>query len=895
MKNPLWRFTGNSGEFVSEGAAKINTLYLPLCNNAPFMSSITPSLHGDSKTSNNTFLLQPASRIDLSNSKSSRNFWVRVDSGKTWSATGVSKDLAALKQDKFRLQAGLLWQKITRENKKIGLRAEITSFVPAGRDPVEIMLVNFTNISTGKIKFTPTAAIPLYARSADNLRDHRHVTSLLNRTKLNKYGIIVTPTLLFDESGHKKNHSSYFVLGIGEKSAAPEYIYPLQEQFCGEGSDLEAPMAILENCLPDKKYPLAGREAMAGLRFKTITLKPRQACSYIILMGITDKKNGAKPLFNKFNTTEKVKKSLLSTKIYWQKKSSSITVNTGDEIFNQWFCWVSIQPELRKIFGCSFLPDFDYGKGGRGWRDLWQDCLSLILSDPKQARPLLLNNFKGVRIDGSNATIIGSRTGEFIADRNNISRVWMDHGIWPWFTTLLYIHQSADLSILLENAPYFKDCQICRGFCIDNGLPSDYGKELKDKNHKAYQGSILEHILVENLVQFFNVGPHNHIRLENADWNDGLDMAADFGESVAFSAMYARNLETLADALEKLNQKEFPILKELVVLLDTLSATPVNYSSPAEKNKLLKKYFSTVKREVDGKKISISSASLISDLRKKSRWISRHIRRNEWLKEGFFNGYYNNAKKRVEGRANNCLHMTLTGQAFPLISGIATDEQIKQIYRNTQKYLQDKKLGGLRLNTDFKDEQLNLGRAFSFSYGDKENGAFFNHMSIMFAYGLYARGYAKEGFAVLNSIYQMAVNTAESKIYPVLPEYFNSQGRGLYCYLTGSASWFILTLLTQVFGIRGEYGNLIIEPKLGRTQFQNKTTISIIADFSGRPVEFKFINLRKKDSEQYTIRQVSFNKKKVAGNLNLPCLILPRREFLALAKPGLNCMEITLD
>jgi len=41
---------------------------------------------------------------------------------------------------------------------------------------------------------------------------------------------------------------------------------------------------------------------------------------------------------------------------------------------------VAIQPTLRKIFGCSFLPDFDYGKGGRGWRDLWQDCLGLILS-----------------------------------------------------------------------------------------------------------------------------------------------------------------------------------------------------------------------------------------------------------------------------------------------------------------------------------------------------------------------------------------------------------------------------------------------------------------------------------------------------------------------------------
>ena len=45
---------------------------------------------------------------------------------------------------------------------------------------------------------------------------------------------------------------------------------------------------------------------------------------------------------------------------------------------------------------------------------------------------MLLGNFGGVRMDGTNATIIGSgkEAGavQFIADRNNIARVWMDHG-----------------------------------------------------------------------------------------------------------------------------------------------------------------------------------------------------------------------------------------------------------------------------------------------------------------------------------------------------------------------------------------------------------------------------------------------------------------------------------
>ena len=67
-------------------------------------------------------------------------------------------------------------------------------------------------------------------------------------------------------------------------------------------------------------------------------------------------------------------------------------------------------------------------------------------------------NFGGVRFDGTNATIIGSKQGEFIADRNNIVRVWMDHGAWPYLTTRLYMQQTGDIEFLTEANTYFKMC-----------------------------------------------------------------------------------------------------------------------------------------------------------------------------------------------------------------------------------------------------------------------------------------------------------------------------------------------------------------------------------------------------------------------------------------------------
>jgi len=885
MGNKLWQFTDALGSFRSHSADKIKTLYFPLCNER-IMSSISPDLHGDIKSGQDSFLLTPVSRTDLIDSRSSRNFWIYLDKGEAWSACGVSKNFRQIASDRFTLEAGLLWQKVTRKNKKIGLRAEILSFVPQD-EPIEIMQVKLTNIAPRKINFIPTAAIPIYARAAGNLRDHRQVTSLLQRITLHKFGVIVKPTLSFDEAGHKPNKTSYFVLGWQENFRAPEYLYPTQEMFCSNAGDLEAPLAVLKNTLPEKKAPIQGKEAFGALRFKAVSLRPGQSCSYIILMGIEDGNSlGLENIIRRFNSLKKIERAFKNTQDFWIAKSQEATLSCRDRDFENWLRWVSIQPALRKIFGCSFLPDFDYGKGGRGWRDLWQDCLSLILNNPQQVRPLLVNNFSGVRIDGSNATIIGKKTGEFFSDRNNLSRVWMDHAIWPLLTLDLYLNETGDFKILSEETAYFRNHQLCRTKERDSNWSPAYGQQLKTAAGKIYKGTILEHLLVENLVQFFNVGGHNHIRLEGADWNDGLDMAAERGESVAFSAMYAHNLFLLAEMLLKAGKRKIKIFRELKILL-----AKVNYTSPAAKNKILKAYFNRTKFCLCAEKTEIDTAWLAQNLREKASWMMQHIRRKEWLKEGFFNGYYDNKGRPVEGKRNGILRMILTSQVLNILSGVAEEKQVADILKSVKKRLFDKEFKGYRLNTDFKEEQHALGRAFSFVYGDKENGAFFNHMAVMFAYALYKRGFSKEGWEVLHSIYEMAIDT-RSKIYPCLPEYFNAQGRGMYSYLTGSASWFILTLLTQVFGISGTDGNLWIKPQLCPAQFKNTSLITLERIFAGRKIKVNFYGSRK-IKQPNRISKARLNWRQLAIT-DTASLIISRKTILALSARRTHTVDIVL-
>ncbi|MFC1620681.1 GH36-type glycosyl hydrolase domain-containing protein [Candidatus Omnitrophota bacterium] len=774
--NPLWKFLDDTGTFVAKNPHEVSRLYFPLANEKGLLSSITPTLHGDIKTGQNTFLTPPVSTEDLSNSRYGRNFWLYIKGHGAWSA-------ASGEVDKSLIEAGMLWHKVIRSNKKIGLKAAFTNFIPADKLAVEIMSVELTNISSKKLTITSTAAIPIYARSADRLRDHRHVSALFNRVRLHKNGIIVKPAMVFDEQGHKINSTSYFVLGCDENGNAPDSSIPTISQFTGEGGNLDKPKAVLDpvrtRC-PDNAS-VQGKETMGAIGFKTVTLLPGRSKRYIIVIGITQEEK-PEAIFSKFNSRKKIDAALLANKEFWLKNTSSISSSTGNKDFDRWFRWVMLQPILRKIFGCSFLPDFDYGKGGRGWRDLWQDCLTLLLINPGQARDMLINNFGGCRPDGSNATIIGKKQGEFIPDRNDLRRVWMDHGMWPFMTINLYINQTGDTNILFKKAPFFESKKIA---------------------------DVLNHILRQHERPFTKIGKHGNFLLEGADWNDGLDMASQRGESVAFTAAYAGNLYALGDLLEKIGYKK----------------------------------------------------QTINELRRKADKLVNNIRKNEWIKTksgySFFNGYYDNKGKRVEGNKR----MTLTGQVFPIMSGVATDKQIKEIYRSAKKYLWDKKLGGFRLNTDFGGVYPDLGRAFGFAYGEKENGSFFSHMNVMFAYALYKRGFAKQGFEVLNSIYKMCMNTSISKIYPGLPEYFNSEGRGMYHYLTGSASWFALTMLTQVFGIRGNMGDLLIDPKLTKEQFVKSTKISIDTNFAGRKIKTTYINPRKLDYGKYKIGKIVINEK----------------------------------
>lgn len=887
-----WSFVDDLGSFRWHDPHPLNELYFPICNEAGMMASVTPRMHGDATTGQHTFLRRPLVMEDLHNTRSTRNLWIFSQRFGAYSLTGCSaaqqaRAFCSDRKTEVTVSGSFLSHSITRNDRRVGICSEMTCFCPVSDDKVEIILVGITNTSSETLSFVPTTCFPIYGRSADNLRDHNHWTSLCHRIAISEFGLVVTPEIHHDEAGHRPNRANYFVLACGGDGEKPIGQFPTVREFIGEG-DFDWPQAVVENRAPPPILPNSrdGMEAVGAIRFSERTLGPGETCEYIIIEGVTEDPQTVARCIERYGSSTKAQEALGQNHAYWKQRVERIAFETADKHFDRWMHWVALQPILRKIYGNSFLPHFDYGRGGRGWRDLWQDMLALLLQDPDEVKDSLVAYFAGVRLDGSNATIINKELGEFAADRNKISRVWMDHGVWPLFTLKLYIDQTGDIEVISSETTYWRDHQIFRAKSRDTSWDSTDGYFQKTADVKIYQGSILEHILVQHLTCFCNSGEHNNMKLADADWNDLLDLANERGESVPFSAFYGRNLIDLADLLlEYARRRGVDTVQLFTELVDLAGLNgPFDFGSPEVKQARLGEYFSRVHSAFRGIRVPVPISALAQQLRHMGEWTLAHIRKQEWIESntghGFFNGYYNNDGDRVDGDNEDGPRMNLTAQTFAIMSGAATSEQVARIHRSCQAILRDLHTGGYRLTTHLGPNKWNFGRGFAVVYGEKETGGAFNHMIVMYLNSLYRRGFVKEGYEVFSSIYSMASETQRAKIYPGLPEYFDKNGQGKYHYLSGSASWLLMTMLTVIFGIRGEYGDLVLHPKLVKDQFDLNGRAVASAFFRGERIVVTYENRDALDYGEYAITNITLNGQSVPFSMNADHKAMVSRESL---------------
>lgn len=92
-----------------------------------------------------------------------------------------------------------------------------------------------------------------------------------------------------------------------------DFYYPTVEDFIGEGGTYTHPRTVYEGYKGVPAHSLAaGKEAMGAFCFSSFTLAPGEKTDFILLSGIADSKEEIENIFEKYNTSDKVK-------MHWKK------------------------------------------------------------------------------------------------------------------------------------------------------------------------------------------------------------------------------------------------------------------------------------------------------------------------------------------------------------------------------------------------------------------------------------------------------------------------------------------------------------------------------------------------------------------------------------------------
>ncbi len=872
-----WKFTDkDDGSFRMKNPVINSRMYFPLCNNK-LKSYVTPEFKGDILLDYHRYLTIPKSTEDLHHSKDGRNVWLRIKNKGVWSCAGASsehhlKSIKGLDDEEVEINAGIGWIRISRTNPEYKIRADLTIFIPSNDDTVELVKVEITNLDSEEAEITPFFSVPIYARSIQNLRDHRDVSTLCNRLVPNPYGVIVKPFMVHDETKCYQNAEHYTVLGFtgeGDKAVGG---WGRMYDYIGENGSMEAPEAVYNNYEAQKfeEMDLTGEETVGAVKFPTIVIKANETKEFIIVEGITeDYKEIEGWALRKYNTSAKFDAVLEETKTFWQDYVDLVKFEFPDENLNKFLKWVNFQPFLRKVFGSSYLPDYGYGTGKRYWRELWQDLLAIIIADPYSTKQDIMNNYNGVKLDGSNATLVGDKPGEF-AHRSNLGRTWSDHGVWPYFTTRLYMDLTGDLNILFDKVPYFKDNITRRGKGTDRLWTKEYGLKQKTINNEIYYGNVLEHLLIQNLTSFYNVGIHNITLLEAGDWDDTMDMARENGETVQFTAFYAANLKGICELLKALQEKgiqTIDVFEEMLVLFDRLHGQKkVDYADYRQKQGRLQEYYDILDNGISGKTVKVNIDALVNDLTAKSEFAAKLVNSQEFItvdnEDSFYNAYYTDTFKMLGGKNDaGTVNISLTPQAYLMVLGLTSQDRAREIHKSVDKYLRNE-FGGYILRSDHKDLNLIdvMGRGFGLAFKTRENGGQYNHMAVKYMNGLYTNNLVKEGYDVFSTLTGLCMNSAQSRIFPGVPASIDSKSaRGSYNYLTGSGSWLIFSIITEIFGIKSVLGELNISPKLVKEQFIGEKEIKVDFIYLKKNMTLIVRNAGGLDWGEYKLGEAYFN------------------------------------
>ncbi|MDA3850906.1 MAG: glycosyl transferase [Spirochaetaceae bacterium] len=551
--------------------------------------------------------------------------------------------------------------------------------------------------------------------------------------------------------------------------------YSVNQPIQGYDTDRETFMGLY-NGFDNPQAVAAGKPGMSeahgwspiASHYLEVELKPGESKDYVFVLGYVEmpaedkwesklviNKTVAKQMIAQFDTVEKVDKAFDELGSYWEDLLSRYVLDSGDKkldrmvnIWNQYQCMVTFNMSRSASF-------FETGIGrGMGFRDSNQDLIGFVHQCPDRAKERILDIAATQLEDGS-----AYHQYQPLTKRGNdaVGGNFNDDPVWLILSTVTYIKETGDFSILDEMVPFDND-------------------DSKAKPHFDHLSASFNHVVN-------NLGPHGLPLIGRADWNDCLNLNC-------FSKDPNESFQTTENQTGK--TAESLMIAGLFVLYGN------EYSALCRrlgKNDLADKADAEIKK------------------------MEEAVKTHGWDGEWFLRAYDYFGKK-VGSHENEEAKIFIESQGFCTMAEIGKEEGYCKKALDAVKERLDCEYGIVLNNPAFTKYYIEYGEISTYPAGYKENAGIFCHNNpwIMIGETKIGRGdlafeyYKKIAPAYLEDISEL--HRMEPYVYcqMIAGKDAFKPGEGKNSWLTGTAAWNYYAITQYILGIRPEYDGLVIEP-----------------------------------------------------------------------------------
>ncbi len=400
----------------------------------------------------------------------------------------VKKDL-----DKYECRHGLGYTKIT--GAKNGIEVSNLMFVPLGYNG-EVHKLTVKNTSGAKKEISLFSFIEFCLWEAND-----DMTNFQRNLSIGEVEVEGSAIYHKTEYRERRNHFAFFWVNTDIDGFDTD-----RDSFLGAYNGLDTPDVVVNgkatNSMASGWYPIASHQI-------NVSLNPGEEKTYIFVLGYVENeeekkwtalhvinKENAYKMQEQFKTTEAVDKAFKELNAYWDELLSKYVVCSHDEklnrmvnIWNAYQCMITFNMSRSASY-------FESGIGrGMGFRDSNQDLLGFVHQVPERARERILD-IAATQFENGSAY----HQYQPLTKKGNdaIGSGFNDDPLWLILSTVAYIKETGDVSILDEQVPF--DC------------------------NKDNTATLLEHLKRSFYFTVNNLGPHKLPLIGRADWNDCLNL-----------------------------------------------------------------------------------------------------------------------------------------------------------------------------------------------------------------------------------------------------------------------------------------------------------------------------------------------------------------------------------